>query len=184
MRLFHVSEESNIAIFNPRIPERDDLDKNVGLVWAIDEKHLPNFLTPRDCPRVTYHVGENTSAQDKEIYFTSPGIQHVVIIESTWFKTMKNTCLFLYEFNPEGFELQDKVAGYYVSKVAQIPIAKYIINDLFAALFERNVELRVIKNLWSISDRMKETTLDWSLCRMRNAQPLPCMSSLKQTTEK
>lgn len=38
MRFFHVSEESNMDIFNPRIPERDDLDKSVGLVWAIDEK--------------------------------------------------------------------------------------------------------------------------------------------------
>ncbi len=58
MRLFHVSEEGNIDIFNPRIPEREDLDKRVGLVWAIDEKHLANFLTPRNCPRVTYHMGE------------------------------------------------------------------------------------------------------------------------------
>lgn len=38
MRLFHVSEESNIQAFEPRIPTRDDLDKTVGLVWAIDEK--------------------------------------------------------------------------------------------------------------------------------------------------
>lgn len=53
MRLFHVSEESNIEVFNPRTPTRNDLDKNVGLVWAIDEERLPNFLTPRDCPRVT-----------------------------------------------------------------------------------------------------------------------------------
>lgn len=171
MRLFHVSEENNIDIFNPRIPERDDLDKSVGLVWAIDEKHLPNFLTPRDCPRVTYHIGENTSSYDKKVFFTSPDIQHVVIIESIWFKIMKNTRLFLYEFNPESFELQDDIAGYYISKVSQIPIAKYTINDLFAALFERNVELRVVKYLWDISDRIKETTLNWSLCRMGNAQP-------------
>lgn len=56
MRLFHVSEESDIREFIPRIPDRDDLDKNVGLVWAINEKRLPNFLTPRNCPRVTYYI--------------------------------------------------------------------------------------------------------------------------------
>ena len=48
MRLFHVSEDADIEIFHPRIPARSDLDKNVGLVWAIDEERLPNFLTPRD----------------------------------------------------------------------------------------------------------------------------------------
>jgi hypothetical protein len=84
---------------------------------------------------------------------------------------MKNTRLFLYEFNPEGFELQDNIAGYYISKSAQIPIAKYTITDLFGALFERNVELRVVKNLWNISDRIKETTLNWSICRMGYAEP-------------
>jgi hypothetical protein len=173
MRLFHVSEESNIDIFNPRRPERDDLDKSIGLVWAIDEKHLPNFLTPRDCPRVTYHIGENTSEQDKEAYFSSSDIQHVVIIENAWYKIMKDTCLFLYEFNPEGFELQDIIAGYYLSKSAQIPIAKYTITDLFGALFERNIELRVVSNLWDIAVRIKETTLNWSICRMGYAKPKP-----------
>ena len=36
MRLFHVSEESGIRVFEPRIPLRKDLDQTVGLVWAID----------------------------------------------------------------------------------------------------------------------------------------------------
>ena len=55
MRLFHVSEEGNIGVFHPRLPLRKDLPADVGLVWAIDEKHLPNFLTPRNCPRVCFH---------------------------------------------------------------------------------------------------------------------------------
>ena len=170
MRLFHVSEKGNIDVFYPRIPEREDFDKSVGLVWSIDEKHLPNFLTPRDCPRITYHIGEDTSEHDKEVFFTSPDIQHVIIIESSWFQTMKNTHLYLYEFDPLGFELQDDIAGYYISTEAQKPIAKYTVNDLFEALLERNVELRIIKNLWDISDKIKSTTLNWSICRMRNAQ--------------
>ncbi|MCL2753890.1 MAG: hypothetical protein FWE44_07065, partial [Defluviitaleaceae bacterium] len=58
LRLFHVSEEADIAKFSPRKPSRD-VGKDVGLVWSINEKCLPNFLTPRDCPRVTYHAGEN-----------------------------------------------------------------------------------------------------------------------------
>ena len=52
MRLFHVSEESDIAEFVPRIPYRNDMDKSKGLVWSLTEPSLPNWLTPRDCPRV------------------------------------------------------------------------------------------------------------------------------------
>lgn len=48
MRLFHVSEEPDIKVFEPRLPTRKDLNQNIGLVWAIDEARLPNFLTPRD----------------------------------------------------------------------------------------------------------------------------------------
>lgn len=102
MRLFHVSEESDIHMYTPRIPERNDLKKSVGIVWAIDEKRLPNFITPRDCPRITYYAGDRTSVSDKEIYLTSD-VQHVVIIESKWFEIMKNTHLHLYEFNPKNF---------------------------------------------------------------------------------
>ena len=65
MRLFHVSEESDIQVFEPRLPTRMDLDQTVGLVWAIDEARLPNFLTPRDCPRVAYHIGSQTTDCDK-----------------------------------------------------------------------------------------------------------------------
>lgn len=50
MRLFHVSEEPDIPLFLPRTPARKDLDPSVQLVWAVDEKRLPNFLTPRTAP--------------------------------------------------------------------------------------------------------------------------------------
>ena len=73
MRLFHVSEEPDIRVFVPRLPSRRDLDPAVGLVWAIDEACLPNFLTPRNCPRVTYHVGAQTTAGDRQRFFSSPG---------------------------------------------------------------------------------------------------------------
>ena len=171
MRLFHVSEEENITVFEPRIPDRNDLDKNVGLVWAIDEACLPNFLTPRDCPRVTYHVGKNTTEQDKIAFFSSPTVQHAVVIEHDWFDKMRHTTLYLYEFDVADFELQDANAGYYVAKSKQTPIAKHTITDLFTALIDRSVEIRITDNLQSIADDVKVSTLQWSLCRMGNAKP-------------
>ena len=111
MRLFHVSEEKDIGVFYPRIPKRKDLDQTQGLVWAVDQRRLPNFLTPRNCPRVIYHMGINTTLEDQERYFSSATTKHVVVIESKWFQVMKNTVLYLCEFDPSGFELQDDIAA-------------------------------------------------------------------------
>ena len=99
MHLYHVSEEPDITVFHPRLPKRRDLDPTVGLVWAIDEEHLPNFLTPRDCPRVTYHIRPETTEEDRRRFFTSDNVMHTVIIEHGWFDRMRNTTLYLYEFD-------------------------------------------------------------------------------------
>lgn len=171
MRLFHVSEEPEIQLFEPREHSRTDIDKELKLVWAIDELRLPNFLTPRNCPRIAYHIGENTTSHDISKYFSSPTISHTLIIENKWFVPMKETVLYLYEFDASGFELQDPIAGYYVAYSPQKPIAKHKVVDLFAALFERNVELRFVDNLWGIADDIVTTTLNWSLCRMSFSQP-------------
>ena len=104
-------------------------------------------------------------------YFSSPQQSHVIIIESDWYDRMKNTTLFVYEFDPKDFELQDDIAGYYVAKTTQIPIAKHKICDLFSELTLRNVEIRIVNNLWNIADQVKQSTLNWSLCRMKYAKP-------------
>lgn len=170
MRLFHVSEEADIAVFHPRLPTRTDLDPTVGLVWAIDEAHLPNFLTPRDCPRVTYHVTDTTTAEDRERFFSDRSCTYAVAIESGWFRRMCETTLYLYEFDPAGFRLQDAVAGYYVSQASQTPIARHICTDLFDALFSRGVEVRLVDRLWDLASAVQQSSLGWSLCRMKNAK--------------
>lgn len=53
------------------------------------------------------------------------------------------------------------------------PKEKYILTDLFGELLNRNVEIRIVDNLWNIADAIKTSTLDWSLCRMANALPRP-----------
>ncbi len=170
MRLFHVSEEPNIAVFEPRLPTRKDLDPNVGLIWAIDEQRLANFLTPRNCPRVTYHVKAATTAQDRQRFFTSPTMRHAVVIESGWYKPMMQATLYLYEFDPKDFVLQDDAAGYYVATKPQIPIKRHVVTDLFGELIARNVELRIVDDLWSIAEAVQTSTLNWSLCRMAFAK--------------
>lgn len=170
MRLFHVSEESNINLFKPIKPYRKDMKDSPPLVWAINDTCLPNFLTPRDCPRVTYHRGDNTTEADIEKYFSSNESSHVIAIEHKWFEVMKSTTLYLYEVNDTNFYLQDSIAGYYVSEKEEIPINKIAINDLFDELFKRKIEIRLIPNLFKLCEEIKETSLKWSMCRMGNVQ--------------
>lgn len=103
MSLFHVSEEPDIEVFKPRIPTRKDMDQETALVWAIDEARLPNFLTPRDCPRVAYYSDKSTTQADKERFFSSSSVSHAIVIEKSWFHIMQNTTLYLYEFDPADF---------------------------------------------------------------------------------
>ncbi|MCL2215686.1 MAG: hypothetical protein FWB91_01570 [Defluviitaleaceae bacterium] len=168
MKLFHVSEEPDISIFEPRKPLRDDLDKSKGLVWAINECCLPNFLTPRDCPRVTYHAAKHSTSEDITKFFSSSS-RHCVSIEYAWFERMAKTRLFVYEFDSANFYLQDQIAGFYVSECVEMPVSVAKIDDLFSALFERCVEIRILDNLWPLGNAVQKSTLNWSLCRMRNA---------------
>jgi hypothetical protein len=41
------------------------------LVWAIDDDHLHNYLTPRDCPRVALGRGPNTTYADAARFLSS-----------------------------------------------------------------------------------------------------------------
>ncbi len=169
MRLYHVSEEGGISVFFPRKPSRPDLDPEIGLVWALEERCLPNFLVPRDCPRVTYHLPPGMEADPR--FFSSRTSRHVVAVEWDWFQAMRDVTLYLYEFYPDSFVLQDAAAGYYVSTRAETPVSVTVVPDVFAALSARNVELRVVDNLWELCRAVQETAMHWSMCRMRNAKP-------------
>ena len=169
MRLFHVSEESGISIFIPRPVVRRDLNPEAKYVWAIDEDHLPNFLTPRNCPRVCYRTNNHTTSEDMEKYIGTSS-RHVVIIEADWLERLKSTELYLYEFDPKDFVMQDAAAGYYVSTETVRPIQKLCVRDLPAEIHKRGAELRTAPNLHPIAEDIKKSSFDWSLCRMALAK--------------
>jgi hypothetical protein len=173
MRLFHVSEEPDIAEFIPRIPYRNDMDKSKGLVWSLTEPSLPNRLTPRDCPRVGYRATEETTQDDISKFFSSAS-RHCVAIEHAWFKRMAATTIYMYEFDPINFYYDD-TACFYVSDKTEKPIAVVKYDDLFGELFRKNVEVRILNNLWELGEAVKKSSLTWSLCRMGNAQPNPVL---------
>lgn len=168
MRLFHVSEEPDIAKFIPRIPYRKDMDQTKALVWSLTEPPIPHWLTPRDCPRVGYRAVEGTTQADIDRFFSSSA-RHCVAIENGWHKRMAQTTLYLYEFDPANFYFDD-VAQFYVSDQTEAPIGVTRYDDLFEELFRRDVEVRVLNNLWGLAEAVRGSSLHVSLCRMGNAR--------------
>jgi len=169
MRLFHVSEDPSVDIFHPRLPRRAELDPTIGLVWSLTEPALPNWLFPRDCPRVGYRICDNVTQNDKEKFFSS-GTKHVVIIENSWHQQQLNAALYVYEFDPTNF-YYDETASFYVSQQSETPINMVAYTNLYAELFKRGAEVRLVDNLWPIRDAVFASSITaWSFCKMANAK--------------
>jgi len=70
--LFHISEDADIKIFNPR-PSPSYFEGIRGnVVFAISEKLLHNYLFPRECPRVAFYAGDKTSQLIRTNFLGSP----------------------------------------------------------------------------------------------------------------
>ena len=165
MKVFHVSEEPDIGVFEPRQVEPD----GESLVWAIDDAHLRNYLAPRECPRVTFYAGPGTTVADRDRFL---GLSTAVVaIESAWFERMRSCRLFCYHFPGDTFECSDKTAGYFVSRAGVKPARVDVIQDPVLAILQRGVELRVLPDLWSLRDAVIASTLEFSIIRWRNASP-------------
>jgi hypothetical protein len=168
-RLFHVSEEPGIELFEPRPSPSFFTEITGNVVFAIGDRLLHNYLLPRDCPRVTYYQTANTTTADKEKFFGESGAEFVVIVESGWYERIKNTTIYCYELPANDFTLLDECAAYYVSYHPAIPINIRTIPDVIAELINRNVELRLTPSLKKIADEVSKSSLNFSIIRMRNA---------------
>ncbi len=160
--LFHVSEDPDIGVFAPRSSKG---------VWAITAERLPNYLLPRDCPRVTFHARADMSAADRDRFLGRATI--VIAIEAAWYARCASTSLTVYEFAAEPFVLEDEIAGYYTTRETVNPTATRHIVDPIAALREAGAELRVLDCLWQLREDVACSTLGFSIIRFRNAAPPP-----------
>jgi hypothetical protein len=168
-RLFHISEEDGIESFDPRPSPSFFAEIKGDVVFAISDKLLHNYLLPRDCPRVTYYAGPTTSPEDRQTFLGQSRASHVVAIEAGWFPRVNGSALYCYEFEPGNFTCLDEVAGYYISYGQEIPVSRRRIDDIFGELLKGDVELRVLPELWTLANAVKDSSLSFSLIRMRNA---------------
>lgn len=171
-RLYHVSDQSGITLFQPRPPNPANTSApDRPVIWAIGERLLHNYLLPRDCPRVTFYAGPDSDPADVARLMGQTVARHVVAIESRWLAALREATLWLYEFSIDGFQMVDWGAGYYASGSAVVPLSVHRVDDLLAELMARDVELRVTPSLWPLHDAVLASSLQFSFIRMRNAQP-------------
>lgn len=171
LRLFHVSEDPNIRIFQPRARSSAD-GAGEALVWAMEEWHLSNYLVPRDCPRVCFWPVPTTTKSDRAQFFSLSAAERIIAVESGWLPRIADTTLYLYELPAEGFELEDANAGYWVTRERVTPTGVTKVTGLLQHLVEDgSVELRLTPSLWPLHDAVAASSLGFSMIRMRNAQP-------------
>ncbi len=170
--LYHISEEPGIPIFRPRPSPSYFPGIRGDVVFAISKRLMHNYLLPRDCPRVTFYAGAESLPRDKDRLMGQTSADFVMAVESKWYPAIVGTTLYCYEFPAAGFILLDEAAGYYISYEETVPVSVSEIRDIPGELLQRNIELRFMPDLLKLADAVKQSSLAYSLIRMRKANPL------------
>ena len=163
--LSHLSDRADIARFEPR-PSDYTSD---GVVWAIAQSHLANYLLPRDCPRVAFRAAPDSTPHDLEAFLGADRV--VIAIEAAWLAEVSTATLHCYAMPDQTFTLHDAAAGYWVSPAPVVPLAMSVISNLPATVTASGATLRVLPSLWPLHDAVKASSLTFSMIRMRNAAP-------------
>ena len=170
MKLYHVSEEPDIAEFHPR-PSPQVYDSVKGnVVFAVSEDMLHNYLLPRECPRVTFYAKADSTAADIEKFIGNSEKKFIINVEECRLESIKKGILYLYKLPAEDFELLDEGAGYYVSYKSVKPSEVIVIDDILEELKRDNVELRVLHSIRKLAEDIAKSSLQYSIIRLRNAK--------------
>jgi hypothetical protein len=168
-RLFHVSDNPDIVNFEPR----SIMNPNLGLagtaVFAISERLLPNYLLPRNCPRVTFYALPESKPEDVERLLGAS--RHVAAIEAGWLERIVNGRIHIYALPADTFTVWDEGAGYYISREPVAPLAMRTVDNMLLELAQHNVEIRILPSLWPLWEAVVNSSLQFSMIRMRNAVP-------------
>lgn len=169
--LYHFSEDPTIERFVPRAPlARPEIEP---LVWAVESWTAPKYYFPRDCPRVCFWPGLDTSPTDYERFWGYVDARMVAAVEAAWLERIQTTTLYRYVLPGEGFETKADEVGTYTSRQTVVPLRVEPVGDLVGALLAARVELRICGSLVRLGQAIIASTLGFSLIRMRNAAGWP-----------
>lgn len=165
--LFHFSEDPNIKIFRPHRPKGREAEP--PYVWAIDAEHAPLYWFPRECPRITFWAGADTTPADRERFLGLGSAVRVHVTENVWLERMRSVELYVYSFAPEPFELHPEPGGFYVSHREVVPESREPVGDLLERHADARIELRFTPSLWPLQRAVAGSSLQFSMVRLGNA---------------
>ncbi|WP_324028534.1 hypothetical protein GC087_13940 [Pantoea sp. JZ2] len=175
MRLFHFSDNPDIAVFRPR-PLKVRVDRPAGqewlngsLIWATAEAYELLYLFPRECPRIVYWPVAETTREDRELWMGNMiSSSAIACIEQTWLSRFNLGQIFRYELPTAGFEPTGEV-GMWVCPEEVVPVGLKCFSSLPTELTDRNIGLRVMDRLTPLKS-IWQSTLHAGGIRLRNAQ--------------
>lgn len=171
MKLWHVSDDPRVRLFEPRAVETHDSPER--LVWAIDDEHVPAYWFPRECPRGTWWATGETTDEDVERFLGGDRSRRVHAIQWDWLETVRTAHVYAYVLPAETFEPYGPAAGYFVSRERVEPSEMHELNDLLALHAEAGIELRVVRDLAAEWSRVHPSTVGFSGIRLRNLATRP-----------
>ena len=122
---------------------------------------------------MAYYATTKSSEADKEKFFDQPSVEFVIAVEAKWLPVIQQTTLYCYAFSAESFVLLDECAGYYISYESVEPAWVRRIGNVPDELFKRtNIELRVSPLLSELAGEIAQSSLNFSLIRMRNTEKI------------
>lgn len=172
--LYHFSDDPHITRFEPRPAPNPSLGLEGKVVFAIGERTPPNYLLPRNCPRVTFYALPRSKPED--VARLLGGSRHVVAIESGWLERVMNgrrrpgSVANCYTLQADTFNVWDEGAGYYISRQPVTPLAMRTIDNMLLELADHDVEIRILPSLWPLFYAVVNSSLQFSMLRMRNVQ--------------
>ena len=175
MKLFHISEQAGIPCFPPRPADKQtawpNLDKEY--VWAISDEMIHNYFFPRNCPRVCWMIGPETTEEEKDRFRAHGAYRAIICVESHWQDPIAACVLYQYEFDPLHFCPVDYCAGYYVSEYPETPVRVTKLSAIFNLLEERHVLLEFVENLEPYRKRIAGSNYRFSNIRMKYLKRFP-----------
>lgn len=129
-------------------------------VWAVDETRLPNYLLPRECPRVCW-----ATPPAQHSLLSSPAAR-VIVVEHQWLSRLLQAALNVHQLDSANFTLLDATAGYWVSeRTARVRDVRQV-DDCLTALGQHDIEVRLTASLWPYVDAVVAGGGDFSAIRM------------------
>jgi hypothetical protein len=168
MLLHYFSDQPDLDVLEPRIPSRHP--EREPFVYAVEAKHTPLYLFPRDCPRLAVWADEGARSEDIEWLRQRTARRVLLAVDASWADRVATGTVYRYDVPADTFfAIHDSLA--LVSRVPVCPVGVTVIDNLPKAIMDADAMLAVVGNLSDFARSIEESTLNAAMIRMGQLTP-------------